>query len=163
MTSRVPGSMVVRDFGCGRVPSLITISAAPPGPPPSTPWAGCSRRSDSSESRSGAGDRTSITASCPSPPRNCPAPPLSGRSCLAQTTRGATLSKASMLPAPALVGKAVVASPSRCGLAPMPPEANSTWLKRSPCRSRPENSARMVGAPPHSAMTWPGMTGLIAW
>jgi hypothetical protein len=64
-----------------------------------------------------------------------------------------------MLPAPTLVGKAVVDMPSRCGSAPMPPLANSTWEKRSPSRLMPLNSARMVGAPPHSAMICFGRTG----
>ena len=46
--------------------------------------------------------------------------------------------------------------------APMPPVANRTWLKRSPLRSRPLNSARIDGAPPLSAMMRSGTTSASA-
>src|SRR3712207_9480562 len=45
----------------------------------------------------------SISISCPSPPRRCPGPPESGIKSFRQTTSGVMLSKASVLPEPALV------------------------------------------------------------
>jgi hypothetical protein len=64
---------------------------------------------------------------------------------------------ASTLPAPLLVGKAVVDKPSRSGDAPIPALANNICEKRRPSLSIPVTPARMAGAPPLSAMMRSGM------
>ena len=140
----------------GLVPSEVRKPPLPPGRPPAYPWAANFIRSESDDTTNGSPVATSTSIDCPRPPRNRPGPPESRRSSLRRTMRGEVVSITSTGVVAMPEGKLVVDRPSFVGLAPVPPAAKNTVMKRSDPAPRTVVS-QMLPAP--SARTRSGMIG----